>query len=70
MPHAPHADFLMPRPNESGIARTKELLLRKYGRAVTDDEAAEILRRVMRHLWLVNNPDAERPAHDSPKSGK
>ena len=48
-------DFLMPQPDAIGIAETKEICLRKYGRVVTDDEAKEILGRVMRYLFLMNN---------------
>ena len=60
-------DFLMPQPNDRGIARTRLLLLAKYGRDVSDAEAAEVLRRVMRHLFLINNPDRAEPPHDSPR---
>jgi len=49
-------DFLLPQPNTRGIERTKELYARKYGREISDAEAAEALGKVMRYLYLINNP--------------
>jgi len=46
----------MPQPNARGIQRTQELYLRKYGRYIGPDEAAEALGKVMRYLFLINNP--------------
>ena len=49
-------DFLLPQPDAIGIAETKELHLSNYGRVLSDEEAHEILSRVMRYLFLINNP--------------
>lgn len=43
----------LPQPNTVGIAKTKELYLNKYKRVLTDAEAAEILGKAMRYLYLV-----------------
>jgi hypothetical protein len=49
-------EFLLPQPDSLGISEIKELYLRKFGRILTDGEAAQVLGMVMRHLFLINNP--------------
>ena len=58
-------DFLLPQPNAKGIARTRELYERKYGRVLTDAEAAEALGKVVRYLFLINNPQCSTSASTS-----
>ncbi len=45
--------FLLPTPDHIGIAKTKELYLKKYGKVLSDGEAGEILGKVMRYIYLV-----------------
>ena len=59
-------EFLLPQPDAEGIAQTQELYLRKYGRTLTPDEAAEALGKVMRYLFLVNNPSGSTPMTADP----
>gem|GEM_PF-3058018 len=49
-------NFLLPKPDGQGIAQTKQLLLNKFGREVSDDEASQMLSMIMNHLFLINNP--------------
>jgi hypothetical protein len=56
------ADFLLPQPDAEGIASTKELYLRKYGRVLSDGEASQALGMLMRHLFLINNPCTSTPS--------
>lgn len=48
-------NFLPPLPDSEGIAKTKQLYLKKYGKVIDDGEAEEILGKVMRYLYLVND---------------
>lgn len=47
--------YLSPQPDAIGIIKTKELYLKKYNKVLSDGEAEEILGKVMRHLYLVND---------------
>lgn len=55
-------EFICPQPNARGIARTQELYFNVSGRSITEEEARDILARVMRYLFLMNFPcsDTER----------
>ena len=49
-------NFLLPQPDSLGIVRTKELYLRKFKKELSDSDAQQILAKIMRHLFLINNP--------------
>jgi len=50
---------LYPIPDAEGIAKTKEIYLNRFGKSLTDEQAAEILGRVMRFLFFVSELTAE-----------
>jgi hypothetical protein len=58
--------FLIPQPDAIGIAQTQALYLEKYGKSLTDAEAAAILGKIMRYLFLVNTPCLPEP--DTPEN--
>ncbi|MDQ3813099.1 MAG: hypothetical protein M3347_04010 [Armatimonadota bacterium] len=47
-------NYLLPLPDATGIAQTKQLFWDKYKKAITDEQAADILGRVMKHLYLTS----------------
>ena len=44
---------LLPLPDEEGIRKTKELYKNKFGQDITDEEAMDVLGRIMRFLYLT-----------------
>jgi len=46
--------FLAPIPDAEGIAKTQEMYLNRFGISLTAEQAAEILGRVMRFLYLTS----------------
>lgn len=57
----------IPQPDAQGIRETKEAFKQHLGKDLTDLEAYEILSRLMRYIFLVNNPDFELPEADPKK---
>lgn len=51
-----------PKPDARGLAETRRLVFNRTGKEITDGEAAEILSRVMRHLYLLNFPPCDTPS--------
>jgi hypothetical protein len=47
-------EFIFPQPDEQGIRETKELYRKVANRELSDREAREALRRIMRYLFLLN----------------
>lgn len=47
-------NYLLPLPDAEGIAKTKEMYLNRFGKVITDDQAADILGRIMRFLYLTS----------------
>jgi hypothetical protein len=47
---------LYPQPTTQGIARTQKFYKSHYGRDVTEDEARQILLRIIRFLYLSAHP--------------
>src|SRR5690349_5340487 len=54
--------YLLPTPDEEGIAKTQELYLNRIGKTLTNEEAAEVLGRAMRYLFLINHPCSTSPS--------
>jgi hypothetical protein len=55
----PMANFILPRPSARGIAKAQALMQEAYGRELTEREAMELLERMMRFLYLMNNPTSD-----------
>ncbi|HEY3329263.1 MAG TPA: hypothetical protein VGK19_04525 [Capsulimonadaceae bacterium] len=53
--------YLMSLPDDEGVAATRRLYAEKYGRLLTDEEAAEALRRMMTFIYLTS-PHTDEPA--------
>lgn len=47
---------LIPQPDAEGIAKTQELYFTKCGRHISEDEARDVLGRVMRYIYALNFP--------------
>jgi hypothetical protein len=47
-------DYLSPIPDPEGIAKTKDLYLNRFGMALTDEQAADVLGRAMRFIYLTS----------------
>jgi len=59
--------YLLPLPDPEGVAQTKELFLNKYGKAISDEQAADILGRVMKYIYLtteLEHPQSTSPCND------
>lgn len=54
--------LLMPVPDAQGIRETKEAYKKNLGKDLSDAEAYEVLGRVMRYLFLINNPCFDMPS--------
>lgn len=56
-------------PDEAGIAETRELYTRRFGMEITDEQAADVLGRVMRFIYLaegMGGGDSESPSESPP----
>jgi hypothetical protein len=51
-----------PTPDAEGIAKTKELYLNRFGKAITDEQAHRVLGSVMRFIYLINQPCSDTPS--------
>lgn len=53
----PSTELLLPQPSAEGIARVRELYLNRAGKRITDEQARDVLFRIMRfqYLNLVTN---------------
>ena len=47
---------LYPTPSAEGIAKIKQLYLNRFAKAITDEEAYEILYSLMRYVYLMTHP--------------
>jgi hypothetical protein len=47
---------LYPQPTAQGIARTQTFYKSQYGKDITEDEARQILARIIRFLYLSAHP--------------
>lgn len=56
-PSAATSEFLLPQPSAGGVARLRELYFNRTGRRITEDEARDVLSRLMRfqHLNVLTN---------------
>lgn len=45
---------LVPIPDAQGIAKLQELYLNRFGKRISDEETAEVLGRLMRYLYHLN----------------
>lgn len=63
--------YLIPLPDSEGIAKTQELYLNRLGISLTEEEAAEVLSRVMRFLYLTSELCSDTPSTpENPKTTK
>jgi hypothetical protein len=46
--------YLLPIPDHQGIEDMKQLYRERFGRKISDEEAAEVLGRVMRFIYLLS----------------
>ena len=46
---------LLPLPDPEGIRKTRQPYKEKFGRDITDEEAMDILGRVMRFIYLTSS---------------
>ena len=53
--------FHYPLPRPEGIEKARLILTKKYGREVDSSEAAEVLTRTMRFLYLSAHPEGRPP---------
>ena len=61
--------FLYPTPDEEGIAKTKKLYLNRFNLEISDDQASEVLSRVMRYIYLISEQCPDTPSTlESPKT--
>lgn len=64
-------DYLLPIPDAEGIAKTKEIYLNQFGMTITDEQAGDILGRVMRYLYLTSELCSDtHSTHANPKTTK
>ena len=54
--------YLLPLPDAEGIAKTKELYLNRLGVQLTDHQAADLLGRIMRFLYLTSELCSDTPS--------
>lgn len=47
--------YLFPQPDAEGIAKMKDLYLNRFDKELTDEQAAEILARIMRVLYVTSD---------------
>lgn len=47
----------IPKPDKEGIREVRKLCRERLGREITEEEAKEILRRLMSHLYALNFPE-------------
>ena len=62
---------LYPLPDNDAIAKTKELYLNQLNIELTDEQAAEVLSRVMRFVYLTSELCSATPSTpESPRTTK
>lgn len=58
--------YLLPVPDAQGIAKTRELYLNRFGTEIDEEQAADVLGRVMRLLYLLSETPIASPTADDP----
>ncbi len=53
-PESRYETKLLPLPDAEGIAKTKKLYLDRFGMKLSDEQAADVLGRVMRYISLLS----------------
>jgi len=59
---------LYPVPDAEGLAKTKTFYLNRFGKALSDQEAYDILSSVMRFLYLQSLPPDVLPEEEAPET--
>lgn len=59
---------LYPIPDPEGLAKTQELFLNRHGVTLSNEEAYEVLNRVMRYLFLINTLTNTPTCADTPST--
>ncbi len=63
--------YLFPLPDDEGIAKMKKMYLNRLSRTLTDEQAAEVLSRVMRYIYLTSELCSDTPSMpENPKKTK
>ncbi len=66
-PNMSAMNYLLPIPDETGIDKLQKMHLNRIGKEISDEQAAEILRRVMLFIYLLSelSPQSSKPKDTS-----
>ncbi len=56
---APSSEFLLPQPSAAGVAKLRAMYFNRTGREISEDQARDVLHRIMRFHYLnflINSP--------------
>ena len=53
-----------PTPRPEAVAKARQIVLSKYGRELSENEARELLSRIMQFLYLSAHPEDQPPREE------
>lgn len=53
--------YLLPLPDAKGIEEMRKLYREKLGKEIADEEAYDVLGRVMRHIYFTSQLEEDKP---------